>query len=676
MSLILGLGLTLAFSWLLAGRSTPLVYAGTYPVTNTDAGGLGSLRRAILDANANPGPDTITFDPTVTGTIVLTAALPPIDDDLTIAGPGMSHLDVSGDDAHRVFEIASGTAVTITGLTVRDGRVGPGNGGGIWSAGWLYLDSVRVVSNTARSPSPYSRGAGIYVWGGSVTLIRTQVVSNSADFGGGIYVRTGAMDCSGGAIEGNSAADGAGVHVDEGRATLTGTHLVGNSASWDGGGIYVWEGSAVLTETRVISNAAETGGGLTLGSISGTLSVSGGAISSNLASSDDFGGNGGGIYVREGNASLSGTEVANNSALYSGDEAEGGGNGGGICVYRGSVVLDGVRVTSNSAASVGDGGNGGGVYVSQGSVTVRETQVVSNSASGDGIGGHGGGLYAEGSSVTLSGTRVASNSAHGNRGGGIHWDGGVLSVSRGEIDDNSASYGGGAHIRAGSATLSGTHLVGNSATNGGGIYLATAHAAITVTNGCIVYNTDTAVVNDLSGTLNAGDNWWGTTDGPSGVGPGGGDSVGVDVTYRPFKTRRPAGCAAYPPDLAITKSVTPTTEVAYHTTFTYTVTLNNTGGLSDTHVLLTDTLSSKVDFHAWVVSPTGTTQSDDEIAWSGPLAAGEALTWTWVVVHMGNYWDVVTNAAQFSGTLEAGQSDVLSTRLEPYALYLPVVARN
>ncbi|OQY37181.1 MAG: hypothetical protein B6243_01295, partial [Anaerolineaceae bacterium 4572_5.2] len=78
-SLIPGLGLTLSFLWMLtAGLMTP-VYADSYTVTNTNAGGPGSLRQAILNANANAGHDTITFGPNVTGTITLTDALPAID---------------------------------------------------------------------------------------------------------------------------------------------------------------------------------------------------------------------------------------------------------------------------------------------------------------------------------------------------------------------------------------------------------------------------------------------------------------------------------------------------------------------------------------------------------------------------------------------------------------------
>ena len=46
----------------------------TYQVTNTNDSGPGSLRRAVLDANATAGRDNIVFDPSLSNsTIVLTS---------------------------------------------------------------------------------------------------------------------------------------------------------------------------------------------------------------------------------------------------------------------------------------------------------------------------------------------------------------------------------------------------------------------------------------------------------------------------------------------------------------------------------------------------------------------------------------------------------------------------
>ncbi len=75
--------------------SASLAAAATYTVTNTADSGAGSLRQAILDANANAGADTIAFDIPGAGvhTISPVTALPSITEQATIDGytqPGAS----------------------------------------------------------------------------------------------------------------------------------------------------------------------------------------------------------------------------------------------------------------------------------------------------------------------------------------------------------------------------------------------------------------------------------------------------------------------------------------------------------------------------------------------------------------------------------------------------------
>ena len=276
-SLALALGLTLAVLAGLGGN-LPRARAATYPVTNTNPSGPGSLRQAILDANGNAGHDTI--DCSVTGVIVLADALPAINDDLTITGPGAEQLAVSGDNAYQVFHINSGAVVTITGLTVRDGS--SVSGGGVWSAGDLHLGAAHVFSNAASIG-----GGGVYVDQGSVTLSGTQVFSNAASIsGGGVYVSNGSATLNGTQVVSNSAGAGGGVYVYQASATLnvSGGEVGSNSASINGGGVYVLGGSATLSGTPVVSNSADYGGG---------------------------------VYVDDGRAMLIGTQVFSSSARLS-----------------------------------------------------------------------------------------------------------------------------------------------------------------------------------------------------------------------------------------------------------------------------------------------------------------------------------------------------------------------
>ena len=61
--------------------------AATFTVTNTGDSGAGSLRQAILDANAHAGADVVRFATGLHGTISLSGELG-VTDDLTVTGPG------------------------------------------------------------------------------------------------------------------------------------------------------------------------------------------------------------------------------------------------------------------------------------------------------------------------------------------------------------------------------------------------------------------------------------------------------------------------------------------------------------------------------------------------------------------------------------------------------------
>jgi hypothetical protein len=71
------------------------ITANTYTVTSTADSGAGTLRQAILDANTNPGADTVAFNVVGSGvhTIALASALPTITGPVTVDGytqPGSS----------------------------------------------------------------------------------------------------------------------------------------------------------------------------------------------------------------------------------------------------------------------------------------------------------------------------------------------------------------------------------------------------------------------------------------------------------------------------------------------------------------------------------------------------------------------------------------------------------
>jgi len=111
--------------------------ANTYTVTSTADSGAGSLRQAILDANANPGADTIAFNIVGSGVQTIAPATPldPITDAVTIDGytqPGASantnpvgqglntalRIEIDGESAPGNGLMVSAPNVTIRGLAI------------------------------------------------------------------------------------------------------------------------------------------------------------------------------------------------------------------------------------------------------------------------------------------------------------------------------------------------------------------------------------------------------------------------------------------------------------------------------------------------------------------------------------------------------------------------------
>jgi hypothetical protein len=273
-------------------------------VTTLQDGVAGSLRDAIA---STPAGGTVTFQAGLIGTITLGSVLS-ISKNLTISGPGADTITVSGNNATEVLNVAAGSTVAISGLTVASGqavngggilnngtltltadavsqntatgggRLG-GQGGGILNLGTLTLVDCAVFNNTANAspirivitPETVGQGAGIANGGsGSLTLTNCTVANNTA-FATPGGTGSGPIALAGGILEG-TVGGAAG-----GPLTLTNCTVAGNT----GGGLDIVGSSvATLTNTLVATNTASPGG--TVPDISGHVS----------AADHDFVGNG------------------------------------------------------------------------------------------------------------------------------------------------------------------------------------------------------------------------------------------------------------------------------------------------------------------------------------------------------------------------------------------------
>ena len=164
--------------WALVEGLEPRVLLSTYTVTNlADDGSAGTVRWAVQQANADPGPDTINFAVGLTGTITLTSGQLEITDttgQTTIAGPG-SGLNISGFIAPgqwtRDIVVDPGAAASISGLELTGKDTGPLGGGVLLNNGTVTLSGCGL-SGTASND-----GGAIYNNGGEVTVAECNIVS-------------------------------------------------------------------------------------------------------------------------------------------------------------------------------------------------------------------------------------------------------------------------------------------------------------------------------------------------------------------------------------------------------------------------------------------------------------------------------------------------------------------
>jgi hypothetical protein len=284
-----------------------------------DALGMTSLRAAIQEGNASQDASiTINFQQGLNGTIALGTALPTLNRDFGIIGPGAATLtvkrsDAAGTAAFRIFDTSVFSDSVISGLTITNGHVPNSFGGGIRSDGSLTLIELVMFDNEAQWG-----GAIAQVGLGPLNVVACEIHNNTAaSLGGGIFNAGTASIGSGSHIYQNrSDGDGGGVYNEvTGILTInTNTWITLNSAGGSGGGVY-------NTRTLTMDNVRVWG------------------------NHTDAGGRGGGVYSRD-QATLRNVTIEENSAD----------KGGGVYVEAGTTTLDNCILRNNVATTLGNGG--------------------------------------------------------------------------------------------------------------------------------------------------------------------------------------------------------------------------------------------------------------------------------------------------------------------------------
>ncbi len=427
--------------------ATPITH--TFTVTNSSDSGTGSLRQAILNANADslqpPGVvDVINFNlGPGNHTITLTSAVLDITaKDLTIMGTGAKLVSISGGRNLEDFKIEAGANVTISGLTITEGSATVG--GGINNAGHLTLNNDILNNNIA-----VTAGGGIF---NSGTLIVNNSVfsNNNAVFGGGLE-NIESLSINSSSFTNNAAnSTGGGIYTSK-LANVSGLVFSGNQAGF--AETHNVSGPINFNTIVVDSLADSTGGQLNQGTVSlrDALNViaPGGTITF-------------AAELAKGEITLTQGELALNTNVkiqgLGADKLTISGNKQSrlFSINTGVIAeINGLTIANGVASD-----DGGGI-LNRGTLTLMNDMLIGNSALS------GGAIFNSGN-LTLLGDTFSGNAAT-YLGGAVVNNAGILNATNITFSGNRAGLDGGALWNNGTTNLLNDTIAFNQALNGGGI---------------------------------------------------------------------------------------------------------------------------------------------------------------------------------------------------------------
>jgi len=355
----------LRFQLLFIAFSSIQSFAATFNVTTNNDSGIGSLRNAIINANANGDASNSIEINQGLSPIVLASPLPIVNKNLSISVNGGGVQVIDGNNLHRPFFFKSGSH-TISNLEIQNGLAQGGNGG----------------TGTFPGGGGAGCGGGLFVYDGvDLSCSNVNFINCSAQGGNG-GSNSGGRSGGGGGIGGNGgngggfAGSGGGGFIENGGSVPQ----FGDGNGGSGGGSF-FQGGNSLQVTR----GGGAGGGGTTASGTSNIGINGGSGGISCG-----GGGGGSVSNGIGGGSDScGNSGGSGTGFVSGI----GGNGG----------------TDNVTGMGGGGGGSGGAYPN-----------VSTNAGNGGFGGGGGGL---GDGEQNNPIQSAGDGGFGGGGGSASWRG-------------------------------------------------------------------------------------------------------------------------------------------------------------------------------------------------------------------------------------------------------------
>ena len=344
-----------------------------------------------------------------------------INKNIRIDGKGYT---IDAKNLGRIFEIDGGFAVTLTNVTLTNGKAD--KGGAIYNFGNLDLVHVNFVNNTAK----YGGAIMNYAYG--LVLDDSTFTNNTAKIGGAIYNSADCFVVGNSTFANNTATSNGGVIFNYGIGFVVGNSTFVNNSAADGAGAILNGGRGFVVGNSTFANNTATSKGGAIYNYGIGFVVGNSTFANNTAE------DAGAVYNEGDNSVVGNSTFVNNTAT----------SIGGAIINNGKLVVDNSAFEDNAANYYG------------GAIFNWDDLQVTNSAF-------------DGNDILVRNIRAMDNVDHG--GAAIYnWKNGKLDISKSNFTNNIKNYKNGnllvgAVATIGDATISDSYFVNNSGRWGGAL---------------------------------------------------------------------------------------------------------------------------------------------------------------------------------------------------------------